>query len=390
MQIRKNKEKKMKILIAGSQEMSSVVHARGGGVRGWQRWVPYAAVAWSLVYAALGAYWAVSGRGFPYTPETMSDVMGPVVGRFGSGVTWIVVMMAGIPAAAAGAAMLRGVRVLRPLFITAGVLLAAVLLLLMTGLNLLVQLGYTPYGIVALVTRAEFGQVYLEALTQWTVVHQLLCLIGGFLWLAATVSYARRSGDACLYCGRRDDPEGWNSPDQAARWVRIAVYVAMVVPVCYAVTRYAWALGIPLGISEESLRLGQERGIWTSGLFLATFGLVGAVLMLGLVQRWGEVFPSWMIGLAGRRVPIALAVVPASIVSVLLMVGGIAIWSSYAQMADAAVDSGQDMGIVVGPAALFLVWGAALAVATLGYYYRRRGPCSVCGRGASDEVRRKK
>jgi hypothetical protein len=380
----------MKILIAGSQEMSSVVHARGGGVRGWQRWVPYAAVAWSLVYAALGAYWAVSGRGFPYTPETMSDVMGPVVGRFESGVTWIVVMMAGIPAAAAGAAMLRGVRVLRPLFITAGVLLAAVLLLLMTGLNLLVQLGYTPYGIVALVTRAEFGQVYLEALTQWTVVHQLLCLIGGFLWLAATVSYARRSGDACLYCGRRDDPEGWNSPDQAARWVRIAVYVAMVVPVCYAVTRYAWALGIPLGISEESLRLGQERGIWTSGLFLATFGLVGAVLMLGLVQRWGEVFPSWMIGLAGRRVPIALAVVPASIVSVLLMVGGIAIWSSYAQMADAAVDSGQDMGIVVGPAALFLVWGAALAVATLGYYYRRRGPCSVCGRGASDEVRRKK
>jgi hypothetical protein len=382
----------MKILIAGSQEMSSVVHARGGGVRGWQRWVPYAAVAWSLVYAALGAYWAVSGRGFPYTPETMSDVMGPVVGRFGSGVTWIVVMMAGIPAAAVGAAMLRRVRsmTLRPLFITSGALLAGVLLLLMTGLNLLVQLGYTPYGIVALVTRAEFGQVYLEALTQWTVVHQLLCLIGGFLWLAATVSYARRSGDACLYCGRRDDPEGWNSPDQAARWVRIAVYVAMVVPVCYAVTRYAWALGIPLGSSEESLRLGPERGRWTSGLFLATFGLVGAVLMLGLVQRWGEVFPSWMIGLAGRRVPIALAVVPASIVSVLLMVGGIAIWSSYAQMADAAVDSGQDMGIVVGPAALFLVWGAALAVATLGYYYRRRGPCSVCGRGASDEVRRKK
>ena len=28
--------------------------------------------------------------------------------------------------------------------------------------------------------------------------------------------------------------------------------------------------------------------------------------MLGLVQRWGEVFPRWMIGLSGRRVPIAL------------------------------------------------------------------------------------
>jgi hypothetical protein len=139
-------------------------------------------------------------------------------------------------------------------------------------------------------------------------------------------------------------------------------------------------------MSEESLHHGQESGLWTSGLFLASFGLVGAMLTLGLMQRWGEVFPRWMIGLAGRRVPIALAVVPASIVSVLLMVGGIAIWSGWAQMANEAVASGQDMGIVVGPTALFPVWGVALAVATLGYYYRRRGPCGMCGRGTPSEA----
>jgi hypothetical protein len=257
----------------------------------------------------------------------------------------------------------------------------------MSDLTLLVMLAYIPYTVVRLLTGAEIG-FYLQALTQsqWIIAHQLLCLIGGFLWLAATVSYARSSTDACLYCGRQDGPEGWNSPDQAARWGRIAVYVSMVVPVFYAVTRYAWALGIPLGMSEESLRLGQESGLWTSGLFLANFGLVGAVLMLGLVQRWGEVFPRWMIGLAGRRVPIALAVVPASIVSVLLMVGGIAILSGWAQMANEAVASGQDMGIVVGPTALFPVWAVSLAVATLGYYYRRRGPCGMCGSGTPSEA----
>ena len=142
-------------------------------------------------------------------------------------------------------------------------------------------------------------------------------------------------------------------------------------------------------MSEEYLRSGQESGIWIAGLFLATFGLVGAVLMLGLVQRWGEVFPRWMIGLAGRRVPIALAVVPASLASVLLIVGGIGIWSGLAQMvANLVAVGGEDIGIIggiifqVGPTLLFPVWGAALAVATLGYYYRRRGPCSVCGRGA--------
>ena len=291
--------------------------------------------------------------------------------------------------------MLRGVRggVLRPLLITAGALLAGVLLLLMTALNLLVKFGYVPYAVLNLFTGAKFGRTYLESLTQWATIHQLLCLIGGFLWLAATVYYARGSGGACLYCGRRDGPEGWQRPNQAARWGRIAVHVAMVAPVFYALTRCAWALGFPLGMSEEFLRRGQERGMWIAGLSLATFGLAGALLMLGLVQRWGEVFPRWMIGLAGHRVPIALAVVPASLVSVLLIVGGIALWSSLGQMVAALTALGaKGLGLIVdvffqvGPTLLFPVWGVALSVATLAYYYRRRGPCSVCGRGASDDV----
>jgi hypothetical protein len=387
----------MKILIAGSNEIAGVVPARGG-VRDWQHWAPYAAVAWSLVYAALGLYWAAGGGGFPYSPAGASDGMGPLLGQFGPNLAWIFVVMAGLPAAALGAAMLRAAipraarsRVLRLLFITAGALLSGVLLLLMTSLDLLVKLGYIPYAIRSLLTGAKFGQTYLGMYSMATV-YQLLCLFGGFLWLAATVCYARRSEDACLYCGRRDGQEGWNSPKQAARWGRIAVYVAIVAPVFYAFTRYAWALGFPLGMSQEYLRQGQERGIWISGLFLASFGLVGAVLMLGLVQRWGEVFPRWMIGLAGRRVPLALAVVPAALVAVLLVAGGIGIWSGLNQMvANLAAGGAKDMEITgaiifqLGPTLLFPVWGVALAVATLGYYFRRRGPCSVCGRGAASQ-----
>lgn len=379
----------MRTATAGSNGIANVMPARAGRVRGWQRWAPYAAVAWSLVYAALGIYWAVSGRGFPYTPETMSNGMGPLLGRFGPGVAWIVVMVAGIPAAAMGAAMLRGVRMLRTFIITAGVLLAGTLLVLMTSLDLLVKFGYTPYAIISLLTGDEVGGKLLESWTQWTAFHQLLCLLGGFLWLAATVCYARRSVDACLYCGRRDDAEGWTSPEQAARWGRIAVYVALVAPIFYVLTRYAWALGFPLGMGEEQFRLGQESGKWIGGaLFLGNFILVGAFLMFGLVQRWSEVFPRWMIGLAGRRVPIALAVIPASLASVLLIVGGIGIWSGLGQMiANAAAAGSEGVGLIgeivfqLGPTLLFPVWGAALAVATLGYYYRRRGLCSVCGRG---------
>ncbi len=384
----------MKTLIAGSNRMARVVPARSGGVRAWQRWTPYAAVVWSLLYAALGIYWAVSGRGFPYTLETVTDDLGPLVGRFGPGVAWIVVIMAGIPAAAVGAAMLRGVRngALRTLFITAGTLLTGALLLLMTGLNLLVMVGYIPAAVLGHLP-VEKSQAYLAAWTQWATIHQLLCLVGGFLWLAATVCYARRSADACLYCGRRDGAEGWTSPHQAARWGRIAVYVAMVAPVFYTLTRYAWVLGFPLGMGEEQFRRGQEDGSLISGaLFLGTFALVGVLLMLGLVQRWGEVFPRWMIGLAGRRVPIALAVVPASLASVLLIVGGIGVWSVLAPMVATLANTGEqglelitDVIFQVGPTLLFPVWGGALAVATLGYYYRRRGLCSVCGRGSSSD-----
>ncbi len=358
------------------------------GVRGWQSWTPYAAVAWSLVYGALGIYWALGGRGFPFTAESTSNPVGSVIGRLGPGVAWVIVVLAGIPAAALGVAMLRGVRVLRRWNITAGGVLAAVLLLAMPDLMLLESLGYVPFTLFRFVTGADTSY-YLRLLAGSGVAHQLFCLIGGFLWLAATVSYARRSSDACLSCGRRDGPEGWQSPEQAARWGRIAVYVAMAVPIIYALTRYAWAVGIPLGMTEEYWRAGQEKGLWVAGLFLANFGLVGAVLMLGLVQRWGEVFPRWMPGLAGRRVPIALAVVPAALVSVVVLVGGIAIWAGTGQMAANAAASGVQgtelIGVIVfqlGPTLLFPVWGIALAVATLGYYVRRRGPCKVCGRGA--------
>jgi hypothetical protein len=363
--------------------------ARVGWLKNWPSWAPYAAITWSLVYAALGLYWVVGGHGFPFAAGLDSDTLGPIAGRVGPTGAWIIVILEGLPAVVVGVAMLRGVRskALRTLLITAGALLSGVLLLLMTGLDLLTKVGYIPAAILGMLNNEKF-QAYLSNWTQWTTIHQLLCLIGGFLWLANTISYARLSGDACVYCGRTDAEEGWTTAKQAARWGRIALYVAMVAPIFYAFTRIVWALGIPLGMSEEAYRQGQEIGSWIGGLSLAAFNLVGAALMLGLVQRWGEVFPRWMIGLAGRRVPIALAVVPAALASVLLTVGGIGIWSGFPSMTSNLQAGGSkgirmiwELIIQVGPTLLFPVWGVALAIATLGYYYRRRGPCNVCGRG---------
>lgn len=127
----------------------------------------------------------------------------------------------------------------------------------------------------------------------------------------------RAPEQGCLREPRTDAGGGWTALESAARWGRWATYVAVLVPLPYAAIRWAWALGFPLGISEEFLREGQEIGLGSAGAALSTVDLAGVVLTLGLIQRWGEVFPRWMVGVSGKRVPATMAIVPASLVSVM-------------------------------------------------------------------------
>src|SRR5690606_29618561 len=110
--------------------------------------------------------------------------------------------------------------------------------------------------------------------------------------------------------------------------------------------------------------------LWVAGAALASFGIVGAVLTLGLVQRWGEVFPRWMIGVRGRRVPPMLAVIPAVLVSVLVTAASL----MYLRIViiDGVTAATWPLSL---PEVFFSVWGAALFVATLAYRRRRQGSC---------------
>jgi hypothetical protein len=157
----------------------------------------------------------------------------------------------------------------------------------------------------------------------------------------------------------------------------------VLIPLLYAATRWAWALGIPLGISEEFFREGQAVGLWWAGAGLATVAIGGALLTLGLVQRWGEVFPRWIPFLAGKRVPPALAIVPASLVSILVTTAGLMFVRLTLLGAVGGVFTfiDEEDWAALAPELLWPLWGIALAAATLAYYYRRRGPCLRGGRG---------
>ena len=78
--------------------------------------------------------------------------------------------------------------------------------------------------------------------------------------------------------------------------------IAIEAPLVYALSRILMFFQVP------GFR-GLEGDVLLAGLGLAAAAIGGAWLTWGLVRPWGERFPRWMLGLAGRRVPVGLAVV---------------------------------------------------------------------------------
>ncbi|WP_166844378.1 hypothetical protein [Isoptericola sp. BMS4] len=253
--------------------------------------------------------------------------------------------------------------------------------LLLVDATVLAGLGYLPAMAVMSLFSAEV-RGRLDVYVQPGFLFQVVVLVGTVLLAVAAVRYARRTVAACERCGRRPDgaDPAWTAPAAAARWGRTAALVAAAIPAFYAVTRLAWALGIPLGF--DRVHVEQLQGIQLIGpVGLGTFALLGAVLTLGLYQRWGEVFPRWMLGLAGRRVPVGLAVVPASLVAVVVMPAGISMIGMFADGAGPLTGDLATNWAAIVPELFWPLWSVALGAATYAYWLRRRGICRTCGRG---------
>lgn len=352
--------------------------------RRWPDWIGYLAACWALGYGALGAYWASGGAGFPWG---MSDP-GNVLTMLRPGPTGWAIAIAGVGGAVLALTMAR-TRQARParaagpvagVLSGSGVLLAAVLGLGLVDDRLLIALGYAVPSLVG----APFGWPpvnYFEVALPWPVLNQLVCLSGAALFAGTVLAFRRRARGHCGHCGRGVGDHG-PKPGAARRWGRPAVAVAVFVPCVYAAERISWALGIPFGTSQRMVDELHASTMWLAGLGLAVMALAGGVLTLGLIQRWGAVFPRWMPGLAGRRVPPALAVVPGALVSVALLSTGPRLAIGLAGGLTFGGETPGEWGEWLGAITMLLlpVWGVALAVGTAAYYFRRREQCRRCGR----------
>ncbi|GAA2755976.1 hypothetical protein [Actinopolymorpha rutila] len=345
----------------------------------------YAATAWSALYAVLGLFWTAGGPGFPFgagqDPAPFESVLGSVPAAVAApalaafGILGAVLGLVATRALAAG----RTIGPAAPVFAGYAALSALALLVVVPDRRVLMLVAYAPIlagvGLYVLVTGSSMPHLGDPGL--WTVTHQAVFVLGGLAWAGLALATARRYRAVCLACGRTPGRVSrWTAPAAAARWGRWAVGLAVVVPLLYAATRWAWALGVPLGIDAEFYRQGKEDGLWTAGAALGSLGILGAVLTLGLVRHWGETYPRWVWFRAGRTVPPKVAIVPATLVSVIVTSAGLEYWRLIQRP-----EFSHQWWATMGPELLWPLWGAGLAAATLAYHLRRRGTCRTCGQG---------
>jgi hypothetical protein len=162
------------------------------------------------------------------------------------------------------------------------------------------------------------------------------------------------------------------------RWARRVAYAVPLVVLPSGI----WRLGVLFAAEKR----GGSIADWAMNGYVVCLTLVSEVLAftaVGLVARWGEVFPRWMPWLRGRRVPTAAAVVPATIgATVLTLVFTvIAIVTTVTQSktngdplpADFPSKAGGWETVYFYAAYVPLVlWGPMLGILTYGYWHRRR------------------
>ncbi|WP_170138812.1 hypothetical protein [Oceanobacillus chungangensis] len=350
----------------GNQKLEN---KRGKQMIKWYSWIGYAALFWSVIYGIMNFYWLIAGEGYPFIQDERIGVFSALVTylpvQAGSAI-FCVLCMLGI---FFSLAMLnQWGRIVSPRFI----------LFFSWGFAVFLLLFIPDYRLIASMAYAFLFKFPYS----WQILNQVICVIGGLLWFFSVIAYQRKVRNACRDCGRKEN----GKPFVLIRWAKWLTYAAAIAPLPYAITRFSWALGIPLGVERQMLEDFAKVNPMATVTEWVFGGLCvgGGLLTLGLIQKWGEVVPNWFPLIGGKRVPILIAVIPASIVAIALTSAGFIFAFGFLAVALQFVPAEgmvlSEIAGTIGPMLLWMPWGVALGLSTISYYYRRRGQCDYCGR----------
>ncbi|WP_162248750.1 hypothetical protein [Agromyces sp. Root1464] len=258
------------------------------------------------------------------------------------------------------------------------VLVGMTLAVVLTDFRVLVFAAYLPVMAVA----ALLGHVdphIMATMLIWPNINQMVLMIAG----ACLASLGVRGLMARNPAGETtDDAAPVLRAASALRVGRWATGIAVVVPVGYAVTRIGWFAGVPIGISPSFMQRLVDAHAAPIGAGLGGVALLGAVLTLGLVCPWGEVWPRWVPFLRGRAIPPRLPAALAIAISLPIMSAGLMyVRKMLAGEEFGATGAEHEPGAWL-PEMFFPVWGAALAIAALAYLQRRAAGRELQSRSA--------
>lgn len=304
-------------------------------LRSWRSWAAAAAGVWSWLVTVVGVLWAtdVSASPFGRNDPRASD-MGSHFEGLESTRTGLVVVAVGLAGTLTALAARRFPEHRWPAIPAA--CLSFALILIVPDVRVIQNFAYLFIGYTGLWDAALAAMV--------------VAMIGGLLWALATVAQLAR------------EPGSLDSVREP-RWAKPVTYAAAVLALPYPIVRISWGLGIPLGVPGDYFdgwTWAEHLGV---ALLLGGLPVAGAILTIGLLRQWGQVFPRWIPGLRGRRVPIWAAVVPGLWAAAIISQGGIRLftwgvsWDNWGESA---------------PGLFFLPWGLTLAAAVYAYAVHRR------------------
>jgi hypothetical protein len=117
-------------------------------------------------------------------------------------------------------------------------------------------------------------------------------------------------------------------PELVPTWARVAAWAVPLTTIPSIAWRMVSLLDGLIGGDDPCFGLGAP--LWEKLYLLAVLPSVQlglALLTVGLIRPWGEVFPRWMPVLGGRRVAVSFAVGAATTGAVLVGCGCGAAWS---------------------------------------------------------------
>lgn len=321
-------------------------------------------------------------------PGFLDTLPTSLLGRLGSGVEFAVALSGALGAVVVavvalttrrstdGGVPVRGVRI--------AALLVATLLAATTPGGVIPAAGYSfmlavLVGITAFVTLTVLRRPWLGIVPAAVVValgaYAVLDMEAAVLLPRIVVSFGSVLPLAALALGHVIAAAGlvvWvitaaGTPGAFARGVlRHRVAITIVAAACalpYAVARASWLTPWPL-LGGGAEMFAAEPEMRLTGLLLGLAMLTGGVLTLGLILPWGERFPRLLAGIGGRAVPVAFAVLPATVVSVLFTAAGV-------EFAIEGVGPAKEtlLLLLTFP---FWLWGPLLGLATWGYVMHRK------------------